>query len=924
MKKLVKATLAATLLASAGAQAQEDNGDLTAAIAALIGVHNAALPLSFVPDPFIGIPSSAVTYGTNLGLKYVKPVLAVPPGWSDSPNSSDQCTYNFSLPQSLNNYTNLLGFINLRSVRDNWGEFTRDGGVTMAHANTDVTLTLRGPGVTPNRETSQTVRIPAGRHTYDWQAATQLSQAWDIIIPGALLGFNIGYYGAMWADLGANAVRQAGRQAVARETVKAIAQEVGLIGGGQTSLFNSETTVVHERTQDITIFDVVPPTISASQSTFTFEATDFGGVDYSRVRQQIAGTITASDGCGRPHTLGNNAPRLLPIGDTNLRWTVSDLGPTVSGGVNTRTLTQTLRVRDTQAPILVPPPSRVIEVPAVESGIFAAGINLGSPRVVDLADPQPLVTSNSPLFYPKDSRTPIVWTATDASGNARSADQLITVKTEGENTAPVVSDIAASTLTSQPVDIVLSGSDGDFIDGRFDPLNFRITQRPANGEFQAPLFPFFIEDYRTNPAGPYGEDFRLSDNQSNWLNANVCRDPALASLPPSQRIALDWVYQPRFLHVTDDGTYFMIDFYWRCGASDASTQQRISKWDADGNFIGQTQYPGTNETFVMDQDGFLYTLSRTGSGSSASLSLRQNRTDFSLPDITADSWRFDSASTTDLDRGLNDPISPGSLSYARVDSQRGLLYITDRRRVFVFDVREDFADGVDASDNSMRDKYLGALKNGEEFLRSTWGNSWTGYAMEVDAEGALYVTDSGENRIHKFSPSFFDESGDFVMGDYIGWLGRCDTSTNNACDEDTGTSRGYACTDETCSVVASRTGDDGLSRRGSVGWEPGQFNAAAFIALDPNGVLYVADAGQPNAGGRVQRFGPDGTFGGEARSTGTGINQGERPGFVLGNLGTVKAVSVNSTSFFVVDQEESFVHVFETTPSRTSRKTPQR
>ena len=145
-------------------------------------------------------------------------------------------------------------------------------------------------------------------------------------------------------------------------------------------------------------------------------------------------------------------------------------------------------------------------------------------------------------------------------------------------------------------------------------------------------------------------------------------------------------------------------------------------------------------------------------------------------------------------------------------------------------------------------------------------------------------------------------------------MGRCDTSTNNACDEDEGVTFGYSCTDATCTVVPFRDWDDGFSRRGSVGWEPGQFNGPAFIALDPKGVLYVSDGGEPNAGGRVQRFASDGTFGGEARSTGTGVNQGERPGFILGNLGTVKAVSVNSTHFFVVDQDESFVHVFETTP----------
>ncbi len=216
-------------------------------------------------------------------------------------------------------------------------------------------------------------------------------------------------------------------------------------------------------------------------------------------------------------------------------------------------------------------------------------------------------------------------------------------------------------------------------------------------------------------------------------------------------------------------------------------------------------------------------------------------------------------------------------------------------------MRTDFADGTDQNGGDMGDKYLGALHDGEQFLCNTgnWGNTWTGFAMEVDAEGNLYVADSCSGQLHKFAPSYFDESGTFVMGEHMGWLGRCDGNLNgsNACDVTNGRSRGYSCRDDTCDTSA-----------GTTGREPGQFAALSFIDLDPNNVLYAADSG------RVQRFAVDGTYGGQARSTGTGINQGDRPGFILGNMGTVRNVTVNSTHFYVVDREESFVHVFETTP----------
>ena len=248
---------------------------------------------------------------------------------------------------------------------------------------------------------------------------------------------------------------------------------------------------------------------------------------------------------------------------------------------------------------------------------------------------------------------------------------------------------------------------------------------------------------------------------------------------------------------------------------------------------------------------------------------------------------------------MNDLFVNENASYARVDSRRGLLFLTDRRRVFVFDVRESLSDGVGTFYNGMKEFYRGALNNGEQFLCNTGshGSSWTGFAMEVDAEGNLYVADTCQDRIHRFDPTYFNEDGELVMGDYVGWAGRCDASSNNACDVAKGRSRGYACTDATCTVNGTTAGD-----------RPGQFDSPVYISLDPNGILYVADDR------RVQRFATDGSFAGEAKSTGTGINQGERPGFVLGNLGEVKAVSVNATNFFVVDQEESFIHVFETTP----------
>ena len=901
IRHLTALTAAAVAALSCDPAHADDNDDLELAIAALIGAHNAALPISFVPDPFVGIPASAVTFGTNLGLKDTRAVFVTPDDWQDDPNSDDRCSYDFDLPQSTFTYSNLLGFIDLSGdFPEDWGDLTHFGPrVQVVHANTDVKVSVANRHIVPDRpreicdgpfstsctrQPPQLVQLPSGRHRLDWRAETQINDTFDIIIPAALLGFNAGYYGAAWANQGSTAARQLSILGPVKDSILDVAIAAGIVAGSASGVLDTRTTVTHEREQEITIWKRVPPEISTSEPVITLEATDFGGVLYQRVADALRATIDASDPCGKPFTLGNDAGPLLAIGNNPLTWTVRDSGPLPGGGFNSDSLVQQVNVQDTQGPILVPPPSRVIEVPAAASGLASGQVTLGAARVVDLADPDPEIVNDGPGFYPIDSRSAITWTATDQSGNSSSGDQLITVKAAGSNTAPTVSDVATDTLTSLPVDIVLSGSDPDFLDGRFDPLSFRISNRPDNGEFVAPLYPFFIEDYRTSPGGPYGEAFYLANPRGNWLEDNVCR---VQSGPNRDKIRVDWVYEPEFVHVDDNGKVYMVDRYWECNNSGASSFPRISTWDRDGNFIGQIPYQGDNDAFVLDRDGFIYEFERVGSGSSREIFVNRCAADFvgkaSRPDVCDSLGSVDSSSAPEL--------RPDSVAYARVDSAEGLLYVTDKRRVFAFDIRNDPPDPI----------YLATLNGDDPFpvpTPSCAGSSLLGYAMDVDTSGNLYLVNCANERIEKFTASTFDEQGNFVPGEYVGWMGRCATSSNNACDEDKQISKGFACTDATC------------TRGDLAGDQPGQFATPLYVAIDPNDVLYVAEWDNF----RVQRFAADGTFAGQARSTGTGVNQGEQPGFILGNMGRPRAVSVNSTQFYVVDREEGFVHVFETSP----------
>ena len=159
------------------------------------------------------------------------------------------------------------------------------------------------------------------------------------------------------------------------------------------------------------------------------------------------------------------------------------------------------------------------------------------------------------------------------------------------------------------------------------------------------------------------------------------------------------------------------------------------------------------------------------------------------------------------------------------------------------------------------------------------------------------------SRIHKFGPAQQDSEGNLLAGDYLGWMGKCSMSDNKACDVDKQRSKGFSCTWETCELGP---GED------SWGSGTGQFDLPMYLAFDPNGLLYVADYFNL----RVQRFGADGVFAGEAQSNENGVVSPNKPSFVLGNMPAPRALAVNSTQFFVTDRAEKFVHIFGTLPFR--------
>jgi hypothetical protein len=70
------------------------------------------------------------------------------------------------------------------------------------------------------------------------------------------------------------------------------------------------------------------------------------------------------------------------------------------------------------------PPS--ITCPANVTVASGQAVNLGTPTVSDLVDPNPTVSNNAPASYPVGTTT-VTWTARDAAGNAATCTQTVTV-----------------------------------------------------------------------------------------------------------------------------------------------------------------------------------------------------------------------------------------------------------------------------------------------------------------------------------------------------------------------------------------------------------------------------------------------------------------------------------------------------------------
>ena len=810
--------------------------------------------------------------------------------------------------QKQGEYSDIYGIVfSSSSHGTDWGDL---GSPDVYHYNSDIRVELFHPG---ERVDEDYIRFLPGDHALRWEGNTLISVI-DFVppIPGP---FDNPVSEKVAKQTGEKSLREALRRAareaieqgstefakkVAKETVKAFSEELAKNIAKKTLQTAVEETlesyfslgkphgVVQRDVQRVVILDGNAPVISGAQD-ITVEALEPGGASSGVHMAAEQAKLTVTDDCDPEPTLRYATPAFWPLNvDANgnplpsseIVWTAEDNGAaTEDGGRNSSSAVSAVTVVDTKPPILVAPP------PVVMEGTGAVDVPLGMAQVFDVADLRPTITNDAPAqFMPGVYR--IQWQAIDASRNVSErtddTEQIVNIKAPGTNVLPSAFDQtganAVSAIADEPTRITVRGQDGN---NPPDPLWFSIENQPENGFFIAPLYPYFIDDYRMaarySPqiAAAEGEEFAWQVAQSpqamRQYMIQLCEEDINRRDLPK-----DFVSDIQYLAVDDAGyTYIFDEAYRRCtpgGSTIAPTiSPRISVWDQNGLYLGEQERQRENRPlrsikFNVDRGTILTVRSDGSSTGNSTVDIAQIQPEnVTEPVVSGQSYS--------LWNEIND-VFVGDEQTARgpefknagaaaFDNTNGVLYVIgDRNQNLKGMAALKPAPCNNSTGRGPEDclDLLGVQVYSSPIDQTTKWSDYPGIGADamrlrriadiaLDSQGAVHIiaeedntSQNGFHRIHKFAPATVSADGSVTPGEYIGWMGKCDSGPN--CDYINQRSIGYRCTNETCFL------DEGQTISGN---RAGQFNNAQALAFDANDVLYVADTGNSPRAALQQR-----------------------------------------------------------------------
>ncbi|MEM9303021.1 MAG: Ig-like domain-containing protein [Pseudomonadota bacterium] len=899
--------------------------------------HNFAFGFALIPTGLgTELLAAGTVYATNLALKFCKPWIEAPRDVVIAAPPPGECSVAVPQEHVQSAYENALGA--RLTYETDWG-FLRQPRVF--HHNTGLDVNLLGLGIPAppdatrasvgailsesfatqaiyaackedgsvatssvagdNREflcpyvEGRELAIPVGDNTLVWRANVRVTPIdllgiLTVLIPGIPPGSKLEPYASI---------------------LKNVIVESILIGIDANLLKGIRFGNFRDAIQTVSVQDLVPPTVTprpASQSRIearlvggeihvTIEADEPGGVSRRNYERFLSDMYDVSDACDRFTTFAPGYPdpalrAFWPVSTTVennaffIIWTAADPGPNASGDPNEVTARMRVEVVDIRPPAILAPPD-IVEVGTSEV------TELGQPLVFDFVDLDPVITNDATLPL-GPGLTTVTWTATDASGNSATATQLVNVKSSNQDPSAVAQAGAdrARAVSFEPTTLRLEGSDPDG-----DPLRFYVDDYPEEGFFVAPLYPYFVEDYRVAASSP--EDSSVETLQAVCTNGEGS---------PTKRIELAFPFEPTYFTANDAGRSYVVDMgSVKCDPlrrDGFKREQRIARFGPAGELevalpVGENEF---RDLVVDERNGVIVSTQNLGGLSRAGVET------YDLDLNSLEFYRLENMRERLPDGSQGGCGSFGTNGFCEIRDavsavvdRNGVLYVMERTgRIYALDAFREESEAV---------LFIDYLSDDVTSSASTFVPA---DSLALDSEGFVYA--SRNNRLYKYTPSWVDENGLAWPGEPVGWLGRCDTDLaagdEAVCDTFSQRSLGYSCTDATCGVELDIPQNERdfcdytFSNDGNFGCRPGQFRSPRGIDIDDRDTLYVADAGNQ----RIQRFTVDGFFAGEAESECDGSC------FVLGDFGSPQDVSVNSSRFYILDTQTDLLHVSLLTP----------